>query len=386
MNSQATLTGLAKAREIFQNRDEKIRSIQSQGTQIIGYLCAFVPIEIITALDMVPYRILGCPKEAVTVGDSHLQTIICPFIRNCFDQSLKGKYDFLDGFVTVHTCDTVQSVAQFWNYYVQFPYDHYIDMPHTTHHNSFEFFKNEIHLFKKTLEEFAGKKISNQKLEEAIQLHNDQRSLARELYELKQYDPPLLTGSETFQILMAVMTLPAEEGNTLLREAIHEIRNREETPQKQSIRLFLWGSPLDDLDIIEMIEDCGANIVIDDTCLGTRFFWSDVQLSSDSIASLAKRYLDDVPCPRTFRDEGADYWGNLDYRYGYVKEMVLKWNVNAALLQSMKYCDTHGYEVPAISDYLKSLGIPTHYLEHEYIMVSIPPLKTRVQAFFESLD
>jgi benzoyl-CoA reductase/2-hydroxyglutaryl-CoA dehydratase subunit BcrC/BadD/HgdB len=52
----------------------------------------------------------------------------------------------------------------------------------------------------------------------------------------------------------------------------------------------------------------------------------------------------------------------------------------------MKYCDTHGYEVPALQDYLKGIGMPAFYLEHEYMMVALAPLKTRVQAFLEMLE
>jgi benzoyl-CoA reductase subunit C len=51
----------------------------------------------------------------------------------------------------------------------------------------------------------------------------------------------------------------------------------------------------------------------------------------------------------------------------------------------MKYCDTHGYEVPGVKDYLESLGLPVLYLEHEYTMIALAPLRTRVQAFLEMI-
>jgi len=51
----------------------------------------------------------------------------------------------------------------------------------------------------------------------------------------------------------------------------------------------------------------------------------------------------------------------------------------------MKYCDTHGYEVPGLKDYLKSIGLAAFYLEHEYTMVALAPLRTRVQAFLETI-
>ena len=73
-------------------------------------------------------------------------------------------------------------------------------------------------------------------------------------------------------------------------------------------------------------------------------------------------------------------------RFGYLRDYVEDWNVNGVILQSVKYCDTHGYEVPAIKAYLDSLDIPSLYLEHEYTMVALAPLKTRVQAFVEMIS
>ena len=352
---------------------------------MIGYLCAYVPVEIITALDMLPYRVLGAPREPITEADAHLQTVLCPFVRSCFDQSLKGKYDFLDGFVSIHACDTVYSAVQFWTYYVKTPYDHFIDMPHTTHKASIEFFKNELNLFQKTLEEFAGKEISPESLKDAISAHNEQRAWVRELYDLRKPDPPLISGTETLQILISLMSIPVTEGNSLLRDSINEAKSRKDGPKKPPFRLLVWGSPLDDVTLIEMIEDCGANVVIDDICTGTRFYWSDVEITSDTVAELARRYLDEVRCPRTFRETGTDYLADLEDRFAYIKHLAEDWNVNGVILQSMKYCDTHGYEVPGLKDYLKSIGLPAFYLEHEYTMVALAPLRTRVQAFLETI-
>ncbi|TET40578.1 MAG: 2-hydroxyacyl-CoA dehydratase [Dehalococcoidia bacterium] len=385
MEAKQEAERLVKARDIYENRDRRARELKAEGQKVIGYLCAYVPVEMITALDMVPYRVLGAPREPITEAAAHLQTVLCPFVRSCFDQSLKGKYDFLDGFVSVHSCDTVYSAVQFWTYYVKTPYDHFIDMPHTTHKASIEFFKNELDLFWKTLEEFAGKEISPQSLKDAIAAHNEQRALVRELYDLRKADPPLISGTETLQILIGLMSIPVTEGNALLRESIKEVKSRQDGPKKQPFRLLVWGSPLDDVTLIEMIEGCGANVVIDDICTGTRFYWPNVEVSSDLVGALAQRYLDEVRCPRTFRETGPNYWADLENRFAYVKDFAKDWNVNGVILQSMKYCDTHGYEVPGLKDYLRRIGLPAFYLEHEYTMVALAPLRTRVEAFLETM-
>jgi hypothetical protein len=41
-----------------------------------------------------------------------------------------------------------------------------------------------------------------------------------ELYDLRKSDPPLLTSTETLEVLVSLFSLPVEEGNELLEEVI----------------------------------------------------------------------------------------------------------------------------------------------------------------------
>jgi benzoyl-CoA reductase subunit C len=126
-------------------------------------------------------------------------------------------------------------------------------------------------------------------------------------------------------------------------------------------------------------------VVMDDMCIGTRHFWSDVEITDDPLDGITKRYLEDIKCPRTFRESAKSYKTELDYRFSYLKEFAKEWNVDAILLQSVKYCDTHGFEVPSLKDYFENMGIPAMYLEHEYKMAGEAQLKNRMEAFLEIL-
>jgi len=80
------------------------------------------------------------------------------------------------------------------------------------------------------------------------------------------------------------------------------------------------------------------------------------------------------------------YARDLEVRFDYLGDYARDWNVNGVILQSVRYCDTHGYEVPALKDYLDGIGLPNLYIEHEYTMVALAPLRTRVQAFLEMME
>lgn len=377
---------LAGLEDIYRDRTQRVRQLKVQGKKVIGYICAYIPLEIITALDMVPFRILGRADETVTVADAHLQTVLCPFVRSCFDQALKGGFNFIDGLVSCHSCDTVCAASQFWTYYVKSDFDHFIDVPHRTGEASIEFFKNELGTFQAKLEEFAGTRTDPGNLGDAVRAHNAQRDLVRELYELRKADPPPISGVETLEILVALCSLPVVEGNRLLRESLDEIRGRNDAPLGGPRRLLIWGSPLDNTGMIEMIEDCGANVVMDDTCIGTRVYWGDVNPGADVLTELARHYLVDVQCPRTFREMGTGYEADLESRYGYLKTFAREWKADGVILQAMKYCDTHGYEVPALQDFFRSMDIPVLYLEHDYTTLALASLRTRIEAFLERIS
>ena len=75
--------------------------------------------------------------------------------------------------------------------------------------------------------------------------------------------------------------------------------------------------------LIQLIEDCGSYVVMDDTCVGSRFYWPDVEITEDPIDGIAKRYLDDIVCPRTFRDNaGTSHRDDLENGFAYLKEFV----------------------------------------------------------------
>jgi benzoyl-CoA reductase/2-hydroxyglutaryl-CoA dehydratase subunit BcrC/BadD/HgdB len=381
-----TAKGLAKAKEVYAKRDLRVRELNAQGKKIMGYVCAYPPLEMVTAMDYVPFKILGSMDEPITKADTQVPTIICPMLRSMLDLGMKGKVDFIEGFIGAHTCDCTEKFCHLYQYNMEFPYYHFLDVPHIAHQASFGFLKSGLELLQKTLEKHTGKKLAPDRIKEEIGKHNALRSLVRELYGLRKQDPPLLSGIENLQIMLALMAMPIEEGSEMVRDIIAEVKARKDgKPVKKAGRLLLWGSPLTETNIVEMIESLNANVVMDDICTGTRHFWPDVEITPDPLDGLAKRYLDDLKCPRTFRETKGSFEEDQEARFGYIAEYAKEWKVNGIILQSVKYCDTHGYEVPAIKAYFDRIGIPAMYLEHEYTMVALAPLKTRVEAFLEMI-
>ncbi|MFC1992337.1 2-hydroxyacyl-CoA dehydratase subunit D [Chloroflexota bacterium] len=382
--------GLDKVREICQDRPRRVKELKVEGKKVVGYTCAYAPLEVLTASDLIPYWVFGDMEEPITEADKLLPVSFCPFMRSFVDQVFKGKYDFLDGMVGVHSCDGQEKTMHALKSVINLPLFPYVDVPHTQHEWGLELFKGILSDYKKVVGSFVGKEISADKLKAAIELHNQQRVLVRELYELKKPDPPLISGTETLQVMIALVSIPVGEGNDLLRQVISEVKERKDGPQKKAVRLLIGGSMIDNISLLEMIEEADASVVMDDNCVGSRAYFTDVRLTDDPVDGLAYRYLMEIKCPRTFKDitpgaTGKDRMADLKYRYGYLGDYVSQWKVDGVIFLLLRCCDILGYEIVDIGDYLKSIDVPNIYLEHNYMVGELAALRTRVQAFLEMM-
>jgi len=376
--------GLSLAEQHYQDYGSRARTLHATGTKVIGYLSALAPVEIMTAAGILPLRLKGDVSDPITKGDAHMETIVCPFVRNVFDQVLKGRYSFLDGMVLPHQCDSIDRTSDVWSYTLKLPYFHFLNVPHVTDDPSVEFMKEILRLFMTTLQKFTQSTITDEALVQAISSHNEMRRLMRDLYSLRKNNPPLITGTEMMKVLVAAMSLPVDEARDLIKAVNQEVATRAPSPDRKK-RIMLLGDQIDDVAIIDAIEGSGAHLVMDDLSIGAKLYFSDVDVTPDPLQGLAERYLRKLKLPTTYEGRGATYEENLEARFGHIREAIKEYKVDGAILFIYKYCDPYGFEVPAVKSFIEETGIPVLYLEDEYSSSTLPRMKTRIEAFLEMI-
>jgi bzd-type benzoyl-CoA reductase N subunit len=379
------MTAMKQIEEYYTQRGRRAHELHDAGKKIIGYFCCFVPDEIITAFDMIPYRIQGSPNEPIDEADAVIEPMACPFARSCFNMALKGEYDFLDGFVAPHSCDTIERMYHIWHSNKPSPFNHFINVPHMMGPSSDEFYKKELEYFIKRLEEFSGKKLDCGKLRDAIKLYNRRRALLRELYELRKANPPLVSGTEITKVLVAGMGIPAAEHIDLTQTFIAEVKKRPAPKADGLPRIFIWGNEIDDIAFIRLVEESGAHVVMDDLCTGSRFFWDEVPETADPLDGITTRYIN-IHCPRSNVPQTGGREEDLENRYGYIRNFISDWQVNGVIFYIVRYCDTCELEGPDLREYLNSLKLPVLMIEDDYSTSTIGQLRTRIQAFLEMIS
>ncbi|MFC1904281.1 2-hydroxyacyl-CoA dehydratase subunit D [Chloroflexota bacterium] len=379
MQGATQMGKLAKINDLYADPWKFGTELKKDGQRIVGYTCTLVPREITAAASFVPFMMRGAIGEPTQTADLHLEPLCCGLCRSIFNLGVEGKYSFLDGIVTCHACNNMDPMHAFWKYYVNPPFVTTINAPHTITEASLDFYTAEMKNYIRLLEEFTNSQISSEAISHYIELYNTQRSLLRQLSSMLREEPPLISGSEMTRIVLASLILPVEQANDLLSGVIEEVKVREDNRPKPGPRLLLWSMYSDNTSLIELIEECGANVVISDSCGGWRHYHRNIPSTSDPIQAIAQYYLENIRCSRLYQEGGTE-------RFQMVKKLADDNGASAIIAYVLRYCDAQETDMPEFTDYFKGKGMPVLWLEDDYSLATREAIRTRIQAFLETAD
>lgn len=352
---------------------------KSRGGKVIGWLCTYVPEEIIHAAGALPIRIIGYSHEAnLDDANAHLYINNCTFSRSCLQLGLEGEYDFLDGVVGGSTCDGARRLFDVWRQYVGTPFHHVMTVPRKYTENAHQLYYSEVLQFKKHLEEHLNVDISDEALLKSTILLNESRSLLHRLYELRKRDKPPISGAETLEVLNAAYRMPKETFNLWLGELIKELKASDKAFTGRA-RVMLVGSVLTNPEFVKSIEDQGALVVTDELCTSTRY-WGDKVVLDDGrpiLEAISRRYLNNFPCARMYPS---------DERFNRIIDYARDFKVDGVISEIVRYCVPYAHDLPLLTDRLSEVGIPTLALDVEYGTAGSGQIATRVQAFLEMME
>ena len=140
---------------------------------------------------------------------------------------------------------------------------------------------------------------------------------------------------------------------------------------------------MDDPDFTQLIEDSGALVVADRFCFGSMPGREEIILNDedDVLTQIALHYMKTCQCPRFMSHE------KVQERRDYIKRLVDEYHADGVMYEQLKFCEYWGYE-RALASYVMSndYGVPTAAVDRQYTASASGQLRTRVQAFVESLE
>jgi len=354
-----------------------LEEARKQGKKVIGYFCSYMPEEIIHAAGFVPYRMRAVESKGTTRADAFYSSINCTFVKRCFDKALNGDFAFLDGVIFVNGCDHARRMYDNWRYSKitpSFPYMFFA--PHVIREAAYEYFILECEKLKKAMEEHFKISITDKALKESIRLYNEKRRLLAEIYSLRKKKDVPIKASELLGVMLAITAIPVEHAIEILSNVKNYITGRV-VSKPQDLRLFISGGCIEEMDHLELIENCGAVIVADNICLGSRHFLDVVKEEEEPLKAIADRYLSHLSCPRIMND--------FDRRFDYLLSVKNDYGIDGVIIEKLKFCDLWGGEIYNYRVEAKKKSVPLLAMERELYGGGAGQIKTRVQAFLEKL-
>ena len=205
-----------------------------------------------------------------------------------------------------------------------------------------------------------------------------------EIGETRKLDNPPITGYEYAVLVLVSYVCPKRLILPLLRETLAEVKTREVDAQKNyRVRVAVVGSEIDDPDLIRLIESCGALVVADRYCYGSFPGRQEIVLTDgeDALTQVCRWYLQHTECPR----QSALH--RVQYRNDHVAQLVHDFKADGAIYEQMKFCTYWSYERVIANQVMpRDYGIHILSIDRPYIAGQSGQLRTRVQAFVESLE
>lgn len=375
------MEAMKKLTEHLATRVTELTRMREKGVKLVGYAPGgYMPEELVYASGAVPVGLIrGGDPEPVAESAAYVPRFIDTFCRAQIGYRMLGEeplYQMLDLLVVPITDHNIKAIADCFSFFTDDNVFRF-GVPHQKDEHAFEYYVAGLHQLKKKLEEFTGNKIENGRLREAIDCSNRMRELLKEISLLRLSEQPPISSREFVKLNHASFVADRPIFIDML-ESIHRELRKEPSSGSKGPRILLTGSTLamGDYKILEMVEEAGASIVIEEFAEGIRHYWENVQVNGDLVEALADRYFRRRIPPAWFRPSRE--------RLDYLMELAKDFKVDGIIWYQLMYRSSYDIQAFYFEAILKKeLNIPMLKVESDYDVSERGPLRTRIETFVE---
>jgi benzoyl-CoA reductase/2-hydroxyglutaryl-CoA dehydratase subunit BcrC/BadD/HgdB len=371
--------------------NELVRQAQAEGKIAVGYTCYHMP-EVLLNLDGCFSVRLRAPRTgSMDIATYYMSNATCEYARALLERGLDGGYKFLDAMAGVDVCECMNRSMEnmellgvadpdkkgfFWCNLDSPCHDNEDAVKHVT--------EQVTRKVLKPLHENYGIDISDAAVRKAVEEHNEVCRLITEIGNFRKLENPPITGYEFHILTLATYTCPKYLIVDKLRETLEEIKTREpDTKKKYRARVVIVGSEIDDPELISLIEESGALVVADRFCYGSIPGRQEIILNDeeDAVTQVVRDYLRSTLCVRHVEP------AKIQKRLDTAEQLYKDYNADGIIYEQMKFCTYWSYERALASHIMQDeYHIPTLSIDRPYMSRSSGQLRTRVQAFVESIE
>ena len=367
-----------------------IRQAQQEGKICAAYTCENTPEPLLNLPGVFSARLRAPRSGSMEVATYYLTSFLCEYSRALLERAVEGGYNFADCIFTPDGCTMMNRCVENMELLGTLGKDKenfffsYMEIPMKADDNGLNLYVVQCRNHILTpLKEHYGIDISDEAIRAAVKEHNKVCELIRAIGEFRKGEHPRITGYEFHIITMATYAAPKYLIMDKLEETLEELKTREPDPEfPYGARVVVVGSEVDDIDFIRLVEESGAYVCADRYCYGSYPGRDPIELNDteDALTQICRAYMYRGQCPR-YMDSTK-----MDARRDYVAALAKEYGADGVIYQQMKFCDPWAYEKMLGSHILREeFGYPVLTVDRPYAIGSSGQMRTRVQAFVESI-
>lgn len=369
--------------------NELIEKAQAEGKIAIGNVCSLLPEPLLNLPGTFAVRLRAPRTGSMEMGTYYMTSLLCEFCRALLERAIEGGFDFLDCIIAPDTCAQMnravenierQNLCTKEHFFVS-----YADVPMKSDDSALRHYvkQMQIHVLE-PLHKHYGIAIDDEALRQAVKKQNEVCRLITEIGNFRKEENPRITGYEFAVLCIMTYCCPQEYLIEMLKETLEEVRTRKPDEKNQyRARVVVVGSEIDDPALIKLIEDVGALVVADRFCFGSLPGRMEIVLNDteDVLTQICRHYLQTGQCPRYMNTD------KIKERHAYIDQLMKEYKADGVIYEQMKFCDYWGYESAHASHVLREqYEHPVLSVDHPYVVGNSGQLRTRVQAFIESME
>lgn len=369
--------------------NELVQQAKKEGGIALGYTCYHIPEVLLNCGSCFSVRLRAPRTGSMDIATYYMSNFLCGFSKAILERAIEGGYNFLDGLLASETCSEMNRAAEHFEllnlvenkkFFVTFS-----DIPFKIEGHTVKHYVNQVkEKILGKLNEVYGEEISDEAILKAVEEHNEICRLMTEIGNYRKEENPRITGYEYHILNLVTYCCPKALILPKLRETAEELKTREPDAKKNyRAKIVVVGSEMDDPEFTRLIEESGALVVADRYCFGALPGRQEIIINEneDILEQICLHYLKTSQCPRFMSHE------KVQERRDYVKQLVEEYGADGVMYEQLKFCEYWGYE-RALASYIMTndYGVPTAAVDRQYTASASGQLRTRVQAFVESLE
>jgi benzoyl-CoA reductase/2-hydroxyglutaryl-CoA dehydratase subunit BcrC/BadD/HgdB len=359
----------------------RLQELRDDSRPVVGYLCNFVPDEVVLAAGAIPLRLDLGNAGAAEAGGRVFPADVCPEVKALVGAQLGGLpyLERTDLLVIPTACDgkkkLVRALGEQREVWM-------LELPQTRDSaRSRTQWTEEIKALAARLKKLTGRRLRRGELRRAIEQVNRRTELMRKINERRREAPGCLNGRDAFLVMQASFIADLQWWNEHAAALLTELEGRA-ARDDDPVKILLTGSPVlfPDLSLLQLIEETGAVVVADEMCSGTQRLHNPTVIDEGTVGGMLRAAAEKTLMPCT-----CPCFVSGDLRVERVLELCWQSRADGVIHHTLRLCQLFDMEVPRLTAALKAQGLPLLNLHVEYSTDGGATLKNRVDAFVEML-